>query len=195
MNAYAERFVRTVRAECTDRMLITGQRHLRAVLDEYIEHYNTGRSHQGHGMDLRAPDDAPDVIAVPTPNHPRRPHPRVPARRLKTAGHTRWPSFRPLQPPTIASSPSTEARNPSQLGLLDYALRSNREQPRWPPQQVGTVQERRLQGVQRAAEPHRELHLGNRRRRPARCVRARQVPGRDPPHARTPTLRCRARGD
>jgi transposase InsO family protein len=67
MNAYAERFVRTVRAECTDRMLIAGQRHLRLVLDEYIEHYNAGRSHQGAGLGLRAPNDDPNVIAFPAP--------------------------------------------------------------------------------------------------------------------------------
>ena len=66
MNAYAERFVRTVRAECTDRMLITGERHLRAVLPEYVAHYNTGRSHQGHGLSLRAPDDSPDVLPFPS---------------------------------------------------------------------------------------------------------------------------------
>jgi transposase InsO family protein len=67
MNAYAERFVRTVRAECTDRMLIAGERHLHTVLFEYIAHYNIGRSHQGHGMSLRAPDDGPAVIAFPIP--------------------------------------------------------------------------------------------------------------------------------
>jgi putative transposase len=67
MNAYAERFVRTARAECTDRMLIAGEQHLRAVLSEYIGHYNTGRSHQGSGMELRAPDDNRDVIAFPGP--------------------------------------------------------------------------------------------------------------------------------
>ena len=67
MNAYAERFARTIRAECTDRMLIAGEQHLRVILSEYIGHYNTGRSHQGHGMALRAPDDAPDIIAFPVP--------------------------------------------------------------------------------------------------------------------------------
>ena len=66
-NAFAERFIRTVRAECTDRMLIVGQRHLRDVLDEFIEHYNAGRSHQGQGTGLRAPNDDPCVIALPAP--------------------------------------------------------------------------------------------------------------------------------
>jgi putative transposase len=65
MNAYAERFVRTVRAECTDRMLITGERHLHGVLSEYVAHYNTGRSHQGHGMALRAPGDDQNVLPFP----------------------------------------------------------------------------------------------------------------------------------
>jgi putative transposase len=55
MTAYAERFVRTARAECTDQMLITGEKHLRVILADYIDHYNTGRSHQGDGMGLRAP--------------------------------------------------------------------------------------------------------------------------------------------
>jgi putative transposase len=67
MNAYAERFVRTARAECTDRLLIAGEQHLRVVLSEFIGHYNAGRSHQGRGMGLRAPDDDPDVIVLPVP--------------------------------------------------------------------------------------------------------------------------------
>jgi putative transposase len=67
MNAYAEGFVRTVRAECTDRMLISGERHLHAALSEYVNHHNTGRSHQGHDMSLRAPDDSPDIIPFPPP--------------------------------------------------------------------------------------------------------------------------------
>jgi len=45
-NAYAERWIRTLRSECLDRMLIFGTAHLRAVLDEYLEHYNTHRPHR-----------------------------------------------------------------------------------------------------------------------------------------------------
>jgi transposase InsO family protein len=67
MSAYAERFVRTARAECTDRMLIAGQRHLHRVLEEFFEHYNTGRSHQGAGLAPRAPNDDPSAIQIPTP--------------------------------------------------------------------------------------------------------------------------------
>ena len=45
MNAYAERFVRTVRAECTDRMLLAGERPPCRVLDEFVEHYTLLRLH------------------------------------------------------------------------------------------------------------------------------------------------------
>jgi putative transposase len=75
MNAIAERLVRTARTECTDRMLITGERHARVILAQYVRHYNTGRSHQGHGLGLRAraPDDAPGVIPFPaSPDRIRR---------------------------------------------------------------------------------------------------------------------------
>jgi transposase InsO family protein len=65
MNAIAERFVRTIRAECTDRLLIAGERHLRTVLDDYVNHYNAGRSHQGTGLSLHAPEDDPNVIPFP----------------------------------------------------------------------------------------------------------------------------------
>jgi transposase InsO family protein len=67
MNAIAERFVATVRRECTDRMLIVGECHLRVVLDEYVSHYNAGRSHQDDGMQLTAPHDDPAVLSLPTP--------------------------------------------------------------------------------------------------------------------------------
>ena len=64
MNAYAERWVRTVRAEVTDRMLIAGPRHLRAVLDEYVAHYNQHRPIRARS--LRPPDCDDTAIAPVT---------------------------------------------------------------------------------------------------------------------------------
>jgi putative transposase len=71
MNAYAERVVRTIRAACTDRMLIIGQRHLQRALTEYIEHYNAGRAHRA--LNLRAPADDPGIIPFPARRIKRRP--------------------------------------------------------------------------------------------------------------------------
>jgi transposase InsO family protein len=53
-NAIAERFVRTVRSECLDWLLILNRRHLERVLRVYVAHYNTQRPHRGLG--LRPPD-------------------------------------------------------------------------------------------------------------------------------------------
>lgn len=44
-----------------------GRPPARAIMAQHIRHYNTGRSHQGHGPGLRARDDAPDVIPFPAP--------------------------------------------------------------------------------------------------------------------------------
>jgi putative transposase len=63
-NAYAERWVRTALAEVTDRMLIAGPRHLRAVLDEYAAHYNQHRPHRSRN--LRPPDCGEITPAVIT---------------------------------------------------------------------------------------------------------------------------------
>ncbi len=45
-NAHTERWVRTVRAECLDWLLVVGQRHLDRVLRVYVEHYNRHRPHR-----------------------------------------------------------------------------------------------------------------------------------------------------
>jgi hypothetical protein len=61
-NAFAERWVGSVRRECLDHVLIFGRRHLRRVLHTYAEHYNRARLHRS--IDLRPPDPAPSVEAV-----------------------------------------------------------------------------------------------------------------------------------
>jgi transposase InsO family protein len=50
-NAHAERWVRTVREECLDKVIILNERHLRRVLHEYVAYYNTPRPHQGLKQD------------------------------------------------------------------------------------------------------------------------------------------------
>jgi len=53
-NAYAERWVRTVRAECLDWLLVVGRGHLKQILRVYIQHYNRHRPHRA--LMLRSPD-------------------------------------------------------------------------------------------------------------------------------------------
>jgi putative transposase len=60
-NAYAERWVRTVRTECLDWLLILNQRHLEAVLRVYVHHYNAERPHRG--LELSPPEGARQPIA------------------------------------------------------------------------------------------------------------------------------------
>ena len=84
-NAYAERFVLTVRTELTDRMLIFGERHLRHVLNDYARHYNGQRPHRvptATATTTRPPDPGPTSPTDHPPNHPRRPAQRVPASRM-----------------------------------------------------------------------------------------------------------------
>ncbi|TVR43381.1 MAG: hypothetical protein EA402_09800 [Planctomycetota bacterium] len=49
MNAYAERFIGSLRRECLDHIVALNDSHLRHVMREYIQHYNTERPHQGIG--------------------------------------------------------------------------------------------------------------------------------------------------
>jgi putative transposase len=79
-NAIAERFVRTIRAECLDWLLILNRRHLERVLRVYVNHYNRQRPHRA--LDLRPPTGGDDP-ALPAcwrdrASQPARwPHPRV----------------------------------------------------------------------------------------------------------------------
>ncbi len=61
-NCYAERWIRTARAECTDRILIYGEQHLRSVLGQYADHYNRHRPHQSR---QQRPPDQDDQTSVP----------------------------------------------------------------------------------------------------------------------------------
>jgi putative transposase len=62
-NAFAERCVRTVRADCLDWTLIWNQRHLHRVLSRYVEHYNTGRPHCGINLEPPMPIDSPRPVS------------------------------------------------------------------------------------------------------------------------------------
>ncbi len=52
LNAYAERFVLSIRSECLDQIIPLGERHLRKAVREYTEHYHVERNHQGRGNEL-----------------------------------------------------------------------------------------------------------------------------------------------
>ena len=54
-NCYAERWIRSVRRECLDQLLIVNERHLQRVLAEYIVFYNERRPHQGLGQACPVP--------------------------------------------------------------------------------------------------------------------------------------------
>jgi hypothetical protein len=74
-NAFAERFVGSVRRECLDRFLIFNRRHLEQVLTEYVAHYNEHRPHRA--LDQRAPGTlnsgrVPAPVRGPDPSQLRR---------------------------------------------------------------------------------------------------------------------------
>ena len=56
-NAIAERWIRSVRAECLDHLLILSEAHLRRVLTAYVAYYNRARPHQGLNQQTPVPHD------------------------------------------------------------------------------------------------------------------------------------------
>ena len=58
LNAYAERWVRSVKEECLCKVILFGERSLRRALSEYVEHFHAERNHQGKGNVLLFPRSA-----------------------------------------------------------------------------------------------------------------------------------------
>jgi transposase InsO family protein len=87
-NAYAERWVRTVRGDCLDRILIAGRRNLERVLRVYVRHYNEHRPHRALRTSSARPldtDPAGDAAATRAPpRSSRRAGPRIRSGRLSS---------------------------------------------------------------------------------------------------------------
>jgi len=56
LNAFAERFVRSIKTECLEQFILFGETSLRRVVREYLEHYHAERNHQGIGNVIPFPD-------------------------------------------------------------------------------------------------------------------------------------------
>ncbi|WP_405885548.1 MULTISPECIES: integrase core domain-containing protein [unclassified Streptomyces] len=69
-NPHAERFIRSAREECTDRVLLFDRGHAEKTLHHYAHHFNSHRPHQGRNQ--LAPNDDPSVIPLPTARIERR---------------------------------------------------------------------------------------------------------------------------
>jgi transposase InsO family protein len=69
-NAVAERWVRSVRNECLDQILVFGRRHLEQILRDYLTHYNTERPHRS--LALAAPVGASQEVRESPPDEIRR---------------------------------------------------------------------------------------------------------------------------
>jgi transposase InsO family protein len=57
LNAYAERWVRSVKEECLSKVILFGERSLRRALSDYVDHFHAERNHQGKGNILLFPRD------------------------------------------------------------------------------------------------------------------------------------------
>ena len=66
-NAHAERFVRSIREECLDQLILFGERHLIRAVDEFVAHYHRERNHQGLGK--RNSDEFSDTTGAMIRRH------------------------------------------------------------------------------------------------------------------------------
>jgi transposase InsO family protein len=58
LNAFIERFIRSIKEECLDRVIPLGEAHLRELIREYMDHYHVARPHQGlDGAFIRPAND------------------------------------------------------------------------------------------------------------------------------------------
>ncbi|MEU1629822.1 integrase core domain-containing protein [Streptomyces sp. NPDC020096] len=69
-NPHAERFIRSAREECTDRVILFDRGHAENILHAYARHFNGHRPHQGRGQ--LAPNDDPNIIPLPAARIERR---------------------------------------------------------------------------------------------------------------------------
>jgi putative transposase len=70
-NAFAERWVGTIRRDCLDWILIASRRQLEHVLRVYVEHYNTHRPHRALGLTPPAPRPRPRLVSSNSPDEIR----------------------------------------------------------------------------------------------------------------------------
>ena len=63
LNAFMERWFRSLKSECLDRMIFFGQRSLENAVGEYVKHYHGERNHQGLGNELIEPEDDTEIVA------------------------------------------------------------------------------------------------------------------------------------
>jgi hypothetical protein len=71
LNAYAERWVRSVKEECLSKVVLFGERSLQRALSEYVEHFHAERNHQGKGNVLLFPRDTRNCREGPVQSRER----------------------------------------------------------------------------------------------------------------------------
>jgi len=62
LNAFSERFVRSIKSECLERLILFGEKSLRHAVTEYLAHYHAERNHQGIGNVIPFPDERWDGV-------------------------------------------------------------------------------------------------------------------------------------